>query len=348
MKKYIFIISASIIFSSCASTNSLRLTVTQPAPVTVPAGIKKVAIINRSEISKQNEVIEVVDKVFSLEEKDLDKDGSASGVTGLREAFLKYDRFNEVILQENRVRNNAGPGIFPSPILWDDVTKLCNILQVDAIFVLELFDTDSKISYTTNPVTKNTPLGKVSVPEHTAHMVTHVKMGWRLYDPAHRDILDEYPYETTLNFYGKGINPATAAAALTSRKDAVKQAARQAADEYALRIFPYSLRVARDYYVKGTDNFKIAKRKAQTGNWDGAAVHWNQEINNADGKIAGRACYNMAIISEINGDLSGAIAWAQKSYEQYSNRLALSYLKILKGRQVNEEILKEQNSHAAR
>ncbi|MFT3946858.1 MAG: DUF6340 family protein [Agriterribacter sp.] len=348
MTKYIFIISAVIIFSSCTSTNSLRLTVTQPAPVTVPSDIKKIAIINRSEINKQNEVIEVADKVFSLEGKDLDREGSASGVTGLREAFLKYDRFSEVILQENRVSNNVGPGIFPSPILWDDVMKLCKVLQADAIFVLELFDTDSKIAYSTSPITKTTPLGKVTVLEHTAHMTTLVKMGWRLYDPAHRDILDEYPYQTTLDFYGKGVNPATAAAALTSRKEAVKQAARQAADQYASRIFPYSLRVARDYYVSGTDNFKIAKRKAQTGNWDGAAVHWNQEVNNPDEKIAGRACYNMAIISEINGDLNGAIEWAQKSYEQYSNRLALGYLKTLKGRQVNEEILKAQNSHASR
>lgn len=348
MKQYIFIIAASVLFCSCSSTNSLRLSVTQPAPVTVPQDVKKIAIINRSEISKQNEVIDVVDKVFSLEGKDLDKEGSASGVTGLREAFLKYDRFSAVILQENRVTNNAGPGIFPTPLLWDDVTKLCNILQVDAIFVLELFDTDSKISYTTNPVTTNTPLGKVTVLEHTAHMATHVKMGWRLYDPASRSVLDEYPHETMLDFYGKGINPATAAAALTSRKEAVKQAARQAAEGYALRIFPYSVRVARDYFVSGTDNFKIAKRKAQTGNWDGAAVYWNEETKNADPKIAGRACYNMAIISEINGDLNGAVRWAQKAYEQYNNRLALSYVKILKNRQVNDEILKAQNSHVSR
>lgn len=348
MKKYLFIILVNIVFCSCSSTNLLRLSVTQPAPVTVSPDIKRIAVLNRSEISKQNEVIEVVDKIFSLEGKDLDREGSASGVIGLKEAFLKHNRFDEVILPDNRIINNAGPGIFPSPLLWDDVSRLCSKLKVDAIFVLELFDTDSKISYTTSPVTKNTPLGKVSTIEHTAQMATHVKMGWRLYDPATKDILDEFPYETTLNFYGKGINPAAAASALLNRKEAVKQAARQAAEGYALRIFPYSARVARDYYVKGTDNFKIAKRKAQTGNWDGASVHWNDETKNTDPKIAGRACYNMAIISEINGDLNGAIQWAQKAYEQYNNRLALSYIRILKNRQVNDDILKAQNSHVSR
>lgn len=348
MKKYLFVISAGLIFSSCASTNSLRLSVKQPAPVTISPEVKKIAILDRSEAGKQNGVIEAVDKIFSLEGKDLDKEGASWGIIGLKETFQKYDRFNDIVSPGNRISNNAAPGTFPAPLLWDEVTKLCRTLNVDAVFVLELFDTDSKISYTTAPVTINTPLGKVPGVEHTANMATHVKMGWRLYDPVVKEVLDEFPYETTLNFYGKGVNPAAAAAALLNRKEAVKQAARQAAEGYALRIFPYSVRVARDYYVKGTDNFVIAKRKAQTGNWDGAAVYWNQETNNPDGKIAGRACYNMAIISEINGDLNGAVKWAQKSYEQYGNRLALSYVKILKGRQANDEILRAQESHASR
>ena len=40
----------------------------------------------------------------------------------------------------------------------------------------------------------------------------------------------------------------------------------------------------------------------------------------------------MAIISEINGELDIAIEWAQKSYENYNNKLALQYLRILKNR----------------
>jgi hypothetical protein len=50
----------------------------------------------------------------------------------------------------------------------------------------------------------------------------------------------------------------------------------------------------------------------------------------------------MAIISEINGDLDGAIQWSQKSYEDYKNRLALNYLTILRCRQRQNELLKSQ------
>ena len=50
----------------------------------------------------------------------------------------------------------------------------------------------------------------------------------------------------------------------------------------------------------------------------------------------------MAIISEINGDLDGAIQWSQKSYENYNIRLALNYLNILRYRQRQNELLKSQ------
>jgi len=102
------------------------------------------------------------------------------------------------------------------------------------------------------------------------------------------------------------------------------------------------LRVERDYFVKGTDNFKIAKRKAQTGKWDEAGNLWEREVSNPDAKIAGRASYNMAIISEINGSVDEALGWAQKAWEDYGIRPALKYVRILENRKRNNEILEIQ------
>lgn len=111
---------------------------------------------------------------------------------------------------------------------------------------------------------------------------------------------------------------------------------------YAIRILPYQIRVTRDYFVKGTGNFKVAKRRAQMGKWNEAAELWEKETDNGKGKIAGRACYNMAIINEINGDLDAALKWAQKSYEDYNNKLALHYTRILENRKYKNEVLNQQ------
>ena len=211
---------------------------------------------------------------------------------------------------------------------------------------MELFDTDSKIAYAANPITIKTALGNVPGIEHQANMTTRIKEGWRIYDPSGKNILDEYPMARSISFSSKGINPAVAASALIGRKDAVKQVGNEAGQNYAYRIIPYWIRVSRDYYVRGSDNFVIGRRKAQTGNWSEAAQYWEKETTNPDGKIAGRACYNMAIISEINGELDKAIQWAQRSYENYNNRLALRYVNILKNRQINDDILKDQQQQS--
>ena len=91
--------------------------------------------------------------------------------------------------------------------------------------------------------------------------------------------------------------------------------------------------------MKGSSNFKIATRKARTGNWTGAGELWLKETTNRKRKIAGRACYNMAILGEINGDLDAAIQWAQKAYENYNNKLALKYVSLLKNRKASNQRL---------
>lgn len=304
--------------------------------------------MNRSEVVQQNKVVDVVDKIFSLEGKDLDKEGALASIAGLENELLKNNRFTAIKTIDDAGITSPVPGIFPAPLTWDVVEKICRKNNTDALFALELFDTDSKISYVANPVTINTPLGKIPGVEHSATMLTTVKAGWRIYDPVERNILDEFPVAGKMVFTGKGINPVKAAGALIGRKEALKQVSNKAGQDYAFRIIPYWLRVSRDYYVRGTDNFRTARRKAQTGNWDDAAAIWEKETTSDKSKVAGRACYNMAIINEINGNLDAAIQWAQKAYEDYNNKLALRYIKMLENRKVNNAILEDQEAISAR
>jgi len=302
-----------------------------------------VAIVNRSTVDPKNKAVDITDKIFSLESASLDKEGAISSIEGVSDELLKDNRFQDVkIATENLTTIN--PTVFPAPLSWDVVETICRENHADILFSLELFDTDSKITYSANPVKLNTPLGGIPAIEHQASMLTQVKCGWRIYDPSSKNILDEFPVIRHISYTGKGINPVAAAGALIGRKEAVKEVGNQSGHAYALRIFPYDIRVSRNYYVRGTGNFTIAKRRAQTGHWNEAAELWQQETHNPKHKIAGRACYNMAIISEINGDLDQALGWAQKSYEDYNNHLALGYVNILKNRQYNNDILRDQQS----
>ena len=343
MKTIAYLISIAIFFSSCSSTNLVFISVKEPAPVTVPNYIKSVAIVNRSIASDKTKVLDAIHQVVSLESKALVEEGGKACINGLNDEMIANNRFEHIVKLDSTELRSFGVGVFPSPLDWAKVEKICNDTKTDALFSLELFDTDTKLSYSSSPGNVNTGIIKLPLPEHHVNMNTLVKTGWRMYDPSGRIILDEWNISKDLQFSGNGINPVIAASALIGKKEAVIQVSNTAGHIYASRIDPYWIRVNRDYFVKGSDNLAMAKRKAQTGNWDEAGELWKKETHSYSNKVAGRACYNMAIINEINGNIDQAIQWAQKAYENYNVKIALRYVNILRNRKADNELLTMQN-----
>lgn len=335
----IFVVSA-LFFCSCSATNSLTMSVTEPAPVTLSPEIKKVGIIDRSLASEKHKRLDNLDKILSIEGKNLDKDGANEAVTGLFDGLKKNTRFSELKIIDVEGIENPGLGVFPAALPWATLLKVCEENGVDAIFALSYYDTDATIDYKAIQVEISNPLG-VKIPgiEHQATLNTQIKLGWRIYDPKNEFILDEYRVDNQVTSRGRGLNPLKAAEAIIGRRELVLRASKNIGQDYALRVVPYRHRVSRIYYVRGTDNFKIGKRRAQTGNWDGAAELWEKELNNPKAKVAGRANYNMAIINEINGNLELAIDYASKAYSDYNDKNALRYLKILRNRVVKNKKL---------
>ena len=343
MKRMILILSVCFIVFSC-KTNLVYMSVQEPAPVFLSNSVKKIGVIDRSLPTQKGKKSDDLEKILTLEGKDLDKEGAQSTIAGLQDELLKNNRFEAIKIINREDLKTTGSGVFPAVLDWKIIEKMCAENQVDAVFSLEMFDTDAKLDVKVNQITVSTPLGNVPGVETEANLQTVIKTGWRIYDPLGHTIVDEYAMNESINTFGKGINPAKAFSAITGRKDAIKNTGNMMGKNYATRIIPFWIRVTRDYYVKGNENFKIAKRRAQTGNWDGAAELWQKETTNSSSKVAERACYNMAIINEINGDLDKAIQWAQKSYEDYNNKLALQYLNILKNRKAKNNELEFQKT----
>lgn len=333
-----------IILCSCSSMNSLTIPVTEPAPVYLSPDIKSAGILDRSLPTEKNKSMDEMDKYLSIEGKDLDKDAAEAAVIGLFDELKQYDRFDEIIVIDNSDLKSPGMGVFSTPISWEKINQICQENNVDALFVLSFYDTDANVDLGANSAKIDAPMGlKIPAIETQITIDTHIKTGWRIYDPMHEMILDEFEiYEHQISS-GRGINPLKAAQAIIDRKEAVLQVSSTIGHNYALRIFPYKTRVRREYFVKGTNNFEVAKRRAQTGDWDGAAELWEQEVSNSKGKVAGRAYYNMAIINEINGELEAAVDWASKSYSDYKNKDALDYVRILKNRIYKNEQLRLQS-----
>ncbi|MRI02141.1 hypothetical protein GH721_16470 [Kriegella sp. EG-1] len=348
MKNQLYLVISICAFSflgSCVSTNQLTMNAIEPAPVTIAGDVQNIGIINRSLPSEGHKTIDQIDKILSIEGKNLDKHGAAAAAIALQEELIAEGRFSNIVQIENETELQKGLGVLPATLTWTQVEALCDKYAVDVIFSLAYYDTDTKVDYKQTTVNVPNSLGvKLPIPGHEVTLRTHIKNGWRVYDPQSKLILDEYNYNEYVVGVGKGVNPIEAVKTVINRKEAVVEHSKNIGNAYARRIRPYKRRVTRNYFVKGTDNFVVAKRRAQTGDWDGAAQLWERELGNSDEKVAGRAYYNMAISNEINGDLDKAVEYASKSYSDYRNSEALRYLDILRYRQRQNQKLNSQLS----
>jgi hypothetical protein len=159
-----------------------------------------------------------------------------------------------------------------------------------------------------------------------------VTTGWRIYDPKNKIIRDEFFVRDRIRNTGSGINPAKAASVLMNRGQAVQQISTQVGRFYAGRVREQFFRVSRTYFNKGSRNLKLGHRRGLVGDWNGAADAWREDTNSSKRKVAGRACHNMAIDAEINGDIHSARDWAQKAYTDYNNKSSRDYARILNNR----------------
>jgi len=340
MKKYLILPLIAIAFSSCA-TQELYLNITRPAPVTIAPEIKSVGIIDRSKPTDRTKTLDALDKVLSLEGADLDSIGTLEAIKGVTEELEANDRFHEVKLLSKLEFQASSLGRLPAPLTWDQVEGICRENGAQALFALEMYDTDTRVENAGGALAELSA-GNIRGALRVGPMETLVKTGWRIYSPANRAILDEFIVAESIIFGGRGFDPVAAVSGIIQRKDAVKEVSRKAGNIYAMRLIPYRLRVNREYYVKGTSNFKTAKRLARLGRWDEAGELWNLETDNPKRKVAGRAHYNMAIISEINGDIDNAVTWAQTAYAGFRIKKGLHYVRILENRRYEQEVLRYQ------
>jgi hypothetical protein len=340
MKKYLILPLIALAFSSCA-TQELYLNITRPAPVTIAPEIKTVGIIDRSKPTDRTKTLDALDKVLSLEGADLDSIGTLEAIKGVREELEANDRFREVKLLSKFEFQASSLGRLPAPLTWEQVEGVCRESGTQALFALEMYDTDTRVENAGGALAELSK-GNLQGALRLGPMETLVKTGWRIYSPADRAILDEFIVAESIVFGGREGSPIAAVSGMIHRKDAVKEVSRQAGHVYAMRLIPYRLRVNRDYFVKGTSNFKTAKRLARLGRWDEAGELWNLETEHPKRKVAGRAHYNMAIISEINGNLDDALSWAQSAYARYRIKRGLHYVRILENRKYEQDLLRYQ------
>jgi len=318
-----------------ACTRSTTLRVLQPAQMTLPEHITTVAIVDRSKPS--NGWSNFLEGILTGEEIGQDRRSRQTAVDGLTNALTRTPRFQVKSTGIEMTGSKAGARM-PPALEWSEVDKICRDYGTNAVVTIESFDSDNARSARPVAETKKDKTGKkYTVTTYQSQQRTGVRIGWRLYDPKSKIILDEYVTDDYLERNGSGATERAALNNLPAQLDVTRDVAYNVGLEYGARIAPIYVQVSRAYYHKAKGyktQMKQAARYLESRDIEKATATYKRIIDHAgdNRKAAGRAAYNMAVASELTGNLDLALEWAQKAWTHYGNKKAKTYINVLKAR----------------
>ena len=330
-------------FSLSACMTTTQLEVLQPAAFSIPQHIEDIATVNRALPSKK--FGSFVEGLVTGENIGQDKSGRRRAIEGLSHTLTRTPRF-KVTFSGLELQGASGDRFLP-PLAWTTIDSICDAMGVDAVAALEKYDSDIHKSTRRREVKKKDDEGKQYVEyRYDVEMVTTVHLGWRLYDPKNRRIIDQFDVWENQDFRRTGDTEAQAINRLPRPMATVDETSYAAGMKYAMRIAPTWIEVGRPFYAKAKGDLQMEKagRMAKAGDWEAAAGIWKSIIDRpaTSDKIKGRAALNMAVANEVIGNLELAQDWAKIAYTDYGLGKARDYANLLIQRITDIDRLDEQ------
>lgn len=344
MKTNKWLIVMAILAMVGCNTYNFTTSVLVPADITLPQHIEKIGVMNRSLPEKSNLFNNILEGFITGESIVADREATLHTIRNTVNTLNNNPRFKGISLEGEDYRG-TGTKQYPVPLDWSEVDKLCKKYGVDAIASLETFDSDVMLlPGTVVRKRKNKEGVEENYTVYTADLRIRVNAGWRVYDNVKKQMIDEKSFMDEKAWGAEGISPDDALRKLPNKRGAINDAGAYAGQMFAYRISPKWLPVSRYVYTKPKkeEAFVKGKELARAREWKQAAEKWSAVTNNKDEKMAGRACHNMAVAAEMEGDLEAAIGWANKAYKEKGFRKISGYLNDLNRRKMDQQKLNEQ------
>lgn len=343
MRSIIQFIVLLLLISGCKTSQMVTVYSLEPAPVELSNNIKRIGIINEVQATPDNSQIESLDSFIAATDLQWSKEGEEAAIAGLFGELLKDQRFDTIIILENTKEFQQKEYAIEEDIPWKALKELCDTNELDAIFSLSFYETDTRVTNKKSTMEELDLMRiKSMVSAREITLETLIENGWRIYDPFEKKVLDEIRINEELVIQAKGENAMHALQAMTFRSDSLLLKSRGSGSSFGMRLKPYNKPIQREIYIKGSDNLTNAKEAIQKEDWLEAARLWQLDIDHEKAKIRAMACHNMAVLYEIKNDLSKAMEWAilAKSHAEDKNHTA--YLEALKVRSVQNSLAEQQ------
>lgn len=287
---------------SCVSYENLTIEVLKPAKFSLPADIRKIAIVPRN-LKYEDDTLQH----YHIKNRKLFKDNfkfntdSVAQITcidSLATKLMAQNRFDSILI----LPVNSLPVIHVKQIgrgkaEW--YKSISNKTEVDALILLDMFscfysNQKDEFASTTlaNVVTSNI---------------------WSIYDCKRHKIIDRFAQVDTLYWDGTDDNGNYNERRIPAKKEAIILASAVIGENYSKHIMPSWSMVYREIMSCNKPELKQAAILAQKSKWEEASAIWQkyEESKNKRDKII--ALYNLALAGEMNGNIDQALELTVKA-----------------------------------
>ncbi|MBL6448857.1 hypothetical protein JMN32_21270 [Fulvivirga sp. 29W222] len=334
-----------IALGACSGTRIVTMNAMRPAEITFPSYANTIVIVDRSKFDKN--AVNIVEGILTGEMPGEDKAGVQATMMAFQNQLMASPRFHTKVASEQLIGNSI-TSAFPAALPWLKVEQMASRYGAEILIAIEIFDTDFVITNGKRKVKKQIEEDgvkkEIEVDEYYAEGVGNLTIGFRVYDPKEKTIVDQQLFSKSNTWQAAGKSAKDALAGLIAKSDATRYMGKIAGSDYAYKIAPMPIRISREFYSKSKKVPEIAagSRLADINDWQGSANKWESGLSHAATKEAGYLCYNIAISYEVMGELETAKTWADRAYVDYGNKKARDYSATLNRRMYQEQRVQEQ------
>jgi len=341
--KTIFFLLIGIALASCKSSYmTLTIENMQHAKEELSPDIQSITLMNRSMTSQFQNYREdslqmyFYRKGFQLSNIVLDSTAADTTIRALADLMFESGRYDVVIPLERNIKRSLAYGILPDTLPSDQVREICTIFNTDALMVLERFVIKAMADYSREKV-----FYSASGNEYLyATLDLKYSAFFRIYKPGTKTLIKEIELNDTIYWESTDFTQEGLFSKLPSVKQALINAGIKVALDVDSKLSPTWIPEKRGYFLLNRKDDQ-GQRFMRENKYDEAANYWAEIAKSTNKKIRSKAEFNLALISELNGDIDSAIEFGLKSFYSHYRFQTETYLKKLEAR---KKVLQKQDN----
>jgi len=318
-----------LIFLLCGCSTTYYYTeFLKPSNRYIPSSIYVVGIVQRS--TTPNSTCPVYTNGIPYGEiKEVPYRSAVLSMENLKELCQDIGRFefiditmNDSVIQEDEFATRK--------LTASEIQNLTELYELDAIISLDGHAMTIRTSGSVGVVTVNDNAGlPTQVPEFSKESQVSMSLLWRFYNSQSGQMIDEYQ-ESYERFFNRVSLSEEDIQEFKEEDMGLLDVSGMAAYDYFERIAPHWEPEYRQYFNEGSEELALISRRLDlNGDWKIAADSWLKLTSSPDLKIKHKACFNMALASEILGQPKVAKEWITKAKLINPTKRTLKYEELL-------------------